>query len=127
MSHPNALPAIFTDTENSGFLAEILICKSPAELRTLCNERSKAEAIRLVSYATYSSITRPTQTNTHKGRKLALTPEQREQYDQLRTERFEIMEELAETTKTIAWSRWNRFQNVSHKLYMLTKHHGYAV
>ena len=127
MSHSNALPAIFSEAENSGFLAEILTCKSPAALRNLCNKRSKVEATRLANYETYMSVTSRQPRNMHKERKSPLTSKQRERYDELRAERFEIMEELAEASKVMYASRWSRFQKVSHKLYMLTKHHGYAV
>ena len=127
MSRPNAMSAIFTDTENSGFLAAILICKSPAELRNLCNKRSKVEATRFANYETYMSVTSRSPKGTHRARKSPLTAKQRERYDELRAERFEIMDELAAKTKTILFSRWSRFQAVSHELYMLTKHHGYAV
>ena len=127
MSHSNALPAIFSEAENSGFLAEILTCKSPAALRNLCNKRSKVEATRLANYETYTTIIGRSPKGTHRARKSPLTAKQRERYDELRAERFEIMDELAAKTKTILFSRWSRFQAVSHELYMLTKHHGYAV
>ena len=127
MSHSNALPAIFSEAENSGFLAEILTCKSPAELRNLCNKRSKVEATRLANYETYTTIIGMSPKGTHKERKLPLTAKERERYDKLRAERFQIMDELAAKTKTLQFSRWSRFQAVSHELYKLTRHHGYSV
>ena len=127
MSHHNAMPAIFTDTENNGFLAAILTCKSRAALRRLCNERSKAEATRLASYVTYLSITNRQLTNNHKERKLPLSQEQRERYDELRAARFAVMDELAEDSAVQYKSRCYRFQKISNELYLLTKHNGYSV
>lgn len=127
MSRPNAMPAIFTDTENNGFLAAILTCKSRAELRTLCKERSRVEATRLASYVTYLSITKRQLTNRHKERKLPLSQEQRERYDQLRAERFAVMDELAKDSLIQYKSRCHRFQKISNELYLLTKHNGYSV
>ena len=127
MSHHNALPAIFTDTENNGFLAAILTCSNPAELRTLCNERSKVEASRLLNYETYMSITNRQPKNKHRERKSPLTIKQRERYDQLRAARFVVMDELAEDSALKYKSRCYRFVKISNELYALTKHYGYAV
>ena len=127
MSRHNAMPAIFTDTENNGFLAAILTCKSRAALRRLCKERSRVEATRLASYVTYTSITKRQLTNRHKERKLPLSQEQRERYDQLRAERFAVMDELAKDSLIQYKSRCYRFQKISNELYLLTKHNGYSV
>ena len=39
----SAFPAIFTEAENNGYLASILTAKSQAELRQLCEQRSREE------------------------------------------------------------------------------------
>ncbi len=39
----NAFPATFTDPENNGYLASILMANSPDALRTLCEQRSMEE------------------------------------------------------------------------------------
>ena len=116
MSHSNALPAIFSEAENSGYLAEILTCKSPAELRNLCNKRSKVEATRLANYETYTTIIG----------KSPLTAKQREQYDALRAERYELMTELGAKTMTMKTGRYQRFRYINIQLHQLTKHHGYS-
>jgi len=125
MSRPNAMSTIFTDTENSGFLAEILTCKSPAELRTLCNKRSKVEATRLANYETYTTIIGRSPKGTHKERKSPLTAKQRERYDALRAERYELMTELGAKTMTMKTGRYQRFRYINIQLHQLTKHHGY--
>ena len=125
MSRPNAMSAIFTDTENSGFLAEILTCKSPAALRNLCNKRSKVEATRFANYETYISVTSRSPKGTHRARKSPLTAKEREQYDALRAERYELMTELGAKTMTMKTGRYQRFRYINIQLHQLTKHHGY--
>lgn len=125
MSHSNALPAIFSEAENSGFLAEILTCKSPAALRKLCNKRSKVEATRLANYETYTTIIGRSPKGTHKERKSPLTAKQRERYDALRAERYELMTELGAKTMTMKTGRYQRFRYINIQLHQLTKHHGY--
>ena len=125
MSHSNALPAIFSEAENNGFLAEILTCKSPAELRNLCNKRSKVEATRLANYETYTTIIGRSPKGTHKERKSPLTTKQRERYDALRAERYELMTELGDKTMKMKTGRYQRFRYINIQLHQLTKHHGY--
>jgi len=125
MSHHNAMSTIFTDTENNGFLAEILTCKSPAELKKLCNKRSKVEATRLANYETYTTIIGRSPKGTHKERKSPLTAKQRERYDALRAERYELMTELGAKTMTMKTGRYQRFRYINIQLHQLTKHHGY--
>ena len=124
MSRHNAMPAIFTDTENSGYLAELLTVESPEELRRLCSSRSKVEATRLASYDTYTSLTGIKQRRTHKERKLLLNHDDRVIYDELRAERFKVMDEVTQPGPSI-YTRLNRFRRVNRELYNLTGHHGY--
>jgi len=125
MSHHNAMSTIFTDRENSGFLAEILTCKSPDELRNLCNKRNRVEATKLANYETYTTIIGRNPRGTHKARKSPLTEKQREKYDALRAARYELMTELGENTMKVSPGRWQRFSTISQSLYKLTNHHGY--
>ena len=125
MSHSNALPAIFSEAENNGFLAEILTCKSQAALKNLCNKRSKVEATRLANYETYTTIIGRSPRGTHKERKSPLTPKQRERYDALRAERYELMTELGAKAMRMKTGRYQRFRLINILLHQLTKHHGY--
>lgn len=126
MSHRNALSAIFTEAENNTFLAEILRCKFPEDLKNLCNKRSKVEATRLANYETYTTIIGRSPRGTHKARKSPLTAKQREQYDALRAERYELMTELGDKTMKMVTGRYQRFRLINIQLHELTNHHGYS-
>ena len=126
MSRPNAMPTIFTDTENNGFLAKLLTVESPDELRRLCSSRSKVEATRLASYDTYTLLTGIKQRRTHKERKLLLNHDDRIRYDELRAVRLRIMDEMFEPKEPQSYyTRFARFVAVNKRLYRLTKHYGY--
>ena len=129
MSDVNALHAIFSEAENNTFLADILKCESRDELKNLCNKRTEVENTRLMSYGLYMSITAREANTTHNVRRSHLNEEQRKQYDELRTKRIEIMTELknqyTDEGRRLREGRFERFKRVTHKLYMLTKHHGY--
>ena len=122
----NALPAIFTDKENNGFLAAILTCNSPAELKELCDERTKIESSRLQNYETYMIITGLRPIDSRSTNPFCLTSDQREQYDQLRQQRNELLKDDPALYKTDGrdW-RWRQFKRLSKQLYQLTGHHGY--
>jgi hypothetical protein len=122
----NALPAIFTDKENSGFLAAILTVKNQDELRKLCDERTKLENSRLQNYETYMIITGLRPIDSRSTNPFCLTSDQRAKYDQLRQQRNELLREDPALYKTDGkdW-RWKKFQRVSKELYQLTGHHGY--
>ena len=126
MSHSNAMSAIFTEAENNTFLAAILKCEFPEDLKNLCDERSRVEATRLANYETYTTIIGRSPKGTHKGRKLPLTAKQRERYDALRAERYELMTELGAKTMTMKTGRYQRFRYINIQLHQLTKHHGYS-
>jgi len=122
----NAFPAIFTDKENSGFLAAILTAKNPDELRTLCDERTNLESSRLQNYETYMLITGLRPIDSRSTNPFCLTKDQRKQYDQLRQQRNELLKEDPALHKTDGkdW-RWRQFKRISKELYQLTGHHGY--
>ena len=122
----NAFPAIFTDKENNGFLAAILTCKNPDELRKLCDERTSLENSRLQNYETYMLITGLRPMDSRSTNPYCLTNEERVKFDQLRQQRNELLsvspEESKNTGKT--W-RWREVKRLSKQLYQLTGHHGY--
>lgn len=122
----NALPAIFTDKENNGFLAAILTCNSPAELKKLCDERTKIESSRLQNYETYMIITGMRPTDSRSSNPYSLTNEQRAKYDQLREQRNALLSVTPETSKNNGktW-RWREVKRISKQLYELTGHYGY--
>lgn len=122
----NALPAIFTDKENNGFLAAILTCKNADELRTLCDERTNLESSRLQNYETYMTITGLRPIDSRSTNAYCLTKDQRKQYDQLRQQRNELLSVTPEESKNDGkvW-RWREVKRISKQLYQLTGHHGY--
>ena len=122
----NALPAIFTDKENNGFLAAILTVKNQDELKKLCDERTKLENSRLQNYETYMIITGLRPIDSRSTNPFCLTSDQREQYDRLRQQRNELLKEDPALYKTDGrdW-RWRQFKRLSKQLYQLTGHHGY--
>jgi hypothetical protein len=122
----NAFPAIFTDKENSGFLAAILTCKNPDELRTLCDKRTNLESSRLQNYETYMLITGLRPMDSRSTNPFCLTNEERAKYDQLRQQRNELLSVSPEESKNDGktW-RWREVKRISKQLYQLTGHHGY--
>lgn len=126
MSDHNALPAIFTPKENSGFLEEILTCKNPDELRNLCEQRTQAESSRLQNYETYMIITglRPYESRQERTSRLNL--EQRQKYDELREARNALLNAGPDDYPSNGkdW-RWRQFQRINKELYELTGHQGY--
>ena len=126
MSDHNALPAIFTPKENSGFLEEILTCKTPDELRNVCERRTRQESSRLQNYETYMTITGLRPIDSRSTNPFCLTSDQREQYDRLRQQRNELLKDDPALYKTDGrdW-RWRQFKRLSKQLYQLTGHHGY--
>jgi hypothetical protein len=126
MSDHNALPAIFTRKENSGFLAEILTCKSPDELRNLCEQRTRQESSRLQNFETYMIITGMNPYESRNERTSRLSQDKRQKYDELRERRNALLnagpDDFASNGKD--W-RWRQFQRINKELYQLTGHHGY--
>lgn len=122
----NALPAIFTDKENSTFLAAILTVKNPEELRKLCDERTSLERSRLQNFESYMIITGTRPTKSQNIKASYLTNDQRTKYDQLRKQRNALLSVTPETSKNTgkAW-RWREVKRISRQLYELTGHHGY--
>jgi len=126
MSDHNALPAIFTPKENNGFLAAILTCNSPEELRNLCAQRTKQESSRLQNYETYMIITGMNPYESRSERTSRLAQDKRQRYDELREARNALLSDDPEVDKNNGkdW-RWNQFKRISKQLYELTGHHGY--
>jgi hypothetical protein len=126
MSDHNALPAIFTPKENSGFLAEILTCKTPDELRSLCEQRTRQENSRLQNYETYMIITGMRPYESRSERMSRLSQEQRQKYDELREQRNALLNAGPDDYPSNGkdW-RWNQFQRINKELYQLTGHNGY--
>lgn len=126
MSDHNALPAIFTPKENSGFLAAILTCNNPDELRSLCTQRTKQESSRLQNYETYMIITGMNPYESRSERTSRLAQDKRQRYDELREARNALLSDDPAVDKSNGkdW-RWNQFKRISKQLYELTGHHGY--
>lgn len=126
MSDRNALPAIFTPKENSGFLAAILTCNSPEELKSLCEQRTKAESSRLQNYETYMIITGMNPYESRSERTSRLGREKRQKYDELREARNALLNAGPDDYPSNGkeW-RWNQFKRINKELYELTGHHGY--
>ena len=126
MSDRNALPATFTPKENSGFLAEILTCNNPEELKSLCEQRTKAESSRLQNYETYMIITGMSPYESLSERTSRLDHDKRQMYDELRAARNALLSDDPALSKTDGkdW-RWRQFKRISKELYHLTGHHGY--
>lgn len=126
MSDHNALPAIFTPKENNGFLAAILTCNSPDELRNLCAQRTKQESSRLQNYETYMIITGMNPYESRSERTSRLAQDKRQRYDELREARNALLSDDPAVDKSNGkdW-RWNQFKRISKQLYELTGHHGY--
>lgn len=126
MSDRNALPAIFTPKENSGFLAAILTCNSPEELKSLCEQRTKAESSRLQNYETYMIITGMNPYESRSERTSRLGREKRQKYDELREARNALLNAGPHDYPSNGkeW-RWNQFKRINKELYELTGHHGY--
>ena len=121
MSDLSALPAIFSNRENSGYLAAISTVSSEEELRRLCEERTNLESLRRQSWNIYTDTTKNEQCNTVRSRRYYLTTDQREKYDKLRAERWALL-----------YEDWNnkghlkdKYQAITFELYHMTKHHGY--
>ena len=123
----NAMPAIFTDKENNGFLAAVLKAKNPEELRSLCEKRTKEESTRYASYETYTTIIGQRPSNLQKPKTYSLSPKERIQFDALRKARLDLLNvNMVSNIKELNYgSRWQRFQKLSHELYELTGHNGY--
>ena len=122
----NALPAIFTDKENNGFLDAISTCSSPDELRRLCDERTSLENSRLQNYETYMIITGLKPIDSRSSNPYSLTNEQRVKYDQLRERRNELLNDDSPSKGNLTREpRWQEFKKLSKQLYQLTGHHGY--
>jgi hypothetical protein len=123
----NAMPAIFTAKENSGFLAAVLKAKTPEQLRDLCDKRTKAESSRHQSYNTYSSITEPRRLGTQRLKRSRLNQKKRRRYDKLREERNELLDiRMISNVKELGYgNRWEVFKRISREMYELTGHYGY--
>lgn len=122
----NALPAIFTDKENSTFLAAILKCKDADCLKKLCDERTKVESSRLQNYETYMLITGVKPYNLQDRRRSYMTRQERQKFDELREKRNALLITDNATCYTPGWlPRWAEFRRLSQQLYTLTGHHGY--
>ena len=126
MSDHNALPAIFTDKENSTFLHDLLNVKNADELRNLCKQRTRQESIRLVNYETCLNITGRSPYVSHRRRMLCLSNEDRENYNKLREERYVLMAETLDcSSRDNGEWRWRRWKRINIELYRMTGHHGY--
>jgi|DEB0MinimDraft_6_1074348.scaffolds.fasta_scaffold09231_8 hypothetical protein len=126
MSDRNALPAIFTDKENSTFLHKLSTVKDQDELRSLCEQRTRQESIRLVNYETALNITGRSPYVSHRRRMLCLSDEDRDTYNKLREERYVLMAETVDcgTNGQREW-RWRRWKRINAELYTMTGHRGY--
>lgn len=125
-SDRNALPTIFSDKENSGFLDAILTCSSPDELKSLCEQRTLLESTRLQNYETYMIITGLNPYESRNERTSRLSHEKRTEYDRLREARNTLLNEGPHNSKNDGkeW-RYKEFKKISRQLYELTGHHGY--
>lgn len=126
MSDRNALPATFTDKENSTFLHKLLNVKSEEELRSLCEQRTRQESIRLLNYETCLNITGRSPYVSHRRRMLCLNDEDRDKHNKLREERHVLMAETVDcgTDGQRDW-RWRRWKRINAELYTMTGHRGY--
>ena len=126
MSDRNALPAIFSHKENSIFLHELLNVKNEDELRSLCEQRTRQESIRLVNYETCLNITGRSPYVSHRRRMLCLSDEDRDKYNKLREERYVLMAETLDcASRDNGEWRWRRWKRINIELYRMTGHHGY--
>ena len=123
----NAMPAIFSEAENNGFLAAVLKAKTPEQLRDLCEKRTKEESTRYASYETYMTIIGQRPSNLQQPKTYSLSPKERVQFDALRKARLDLLNvNMVSNIKALNYgSRWQRFQQLSHELYQLTGHNGY--
>lgn len=123
----NAMPAIFSEAENNGYMAAVLKAKNPEELRSLCEKRTKEESSRYASYETYTTIIGQRPSNLQKPKTYNLSPKERIQFDALRKARLDLLSvNMVSNIKELNYgSRWQRFQKLSHELYQLTGHNGY--
>ena len=123
----NAMPAIFSEAENNGYMAAVLKAKNPEELRSLCEKRTKEESTRYASYETYTTIIGQRPSNLQKPKTYSLSPKERIQFDALRKARLDLLNvNMVSNIKELNYgSRWQRFQQLSHELYQLTGHNGY--
>jgi len=125
MSDRNALPAIFTHKENSIFLHELLNVKNEDELRSLCEQRTRQESIRLVNYETCLNITGRSPYVSHRRRMLCLSDEDRDKYNKLREERYVLMAETVNCGPENGDWRWKKWKRINAELYTMTGHRGY--
>ena len=121
MSHPNALPAIFSRRENNGFLAKLLTVESPDELRNLCNKRTEVERFRMQISSSYIRGTKYLQPSKPVQETWQVTAKQWDNIKALRTLRTKL---LSSEKGSLSASVWHR-KRVSFELYNLTGHHGY--
>jgi len=123
----NAMPAIFSEAENNGFTAAVLKAKTPEQLRSLCEKRTKEESTRYASYETYTTIIGQRPSRLQKLKTYSLSPKERIQFDALRKQRLDLLSvNMVSNIKELNYgSRWQRFQKLSHELYELTGHNGY--
>lgn len=123
----NAMPAIFSEAENNGFTAAVLKAKTPEQLRSLCEKRTREESSRYASYETYTTIIGQRPSNLQKPKTYSLSPKERIQFDALRKARLDLLNvNMVSNIKALNYgSRWQRFQQLSHELYQLTGHNGY--
>ena len=121
MSQANALPAIFSTRENSGYLAKLLTVKNQAALRNLCNERTEAERFRMQISSSYIRGTRYLQPLKPVQETWKVTAKQWKKIKALRKLRTQL---LSSDSKSYSVSVWHR-KRVAYELYNLTGHHGY--
>lgn len=121
MSHPNALPAIFSRRENSGFLAKLLTVESRDELRNLCNKRTEVESFRTQISSNYIRNTKYLQPLKPVQETWQVTAKQWDNIKALRERRTKL---LSSKTGSLSASVWHR-KRVAFELYYLTGHHGY--
>ena len=121
MSHPNALPAIFSRRENNGFLAKLLTVESRDELQNLCNKRTEVERFRMQISSSYIRGTKYLQPLKPVQETWQVTAKQWDNIKALRTLRTKL---LSSNSKSHSVSVFNR-KRVSYELYNITGHHGY--
>lgn len=124
----NAMPAIFSEVENNGFMDAVLKAKTSDELKSLCVKRTKEESTRYASYETYTTIIGQRPTSLQKPKTYCLSPKERVQFDALRKARLDLLNvNMVSNIKELGYGcRWEVFKRISQQLYDLTGHYGYS-
>ena len=120
----NAFPATFTDPENNGYLASILMAKNQAELLQLCEQRSMEENKRWRNWWNLHPGLRKWRytiqpQNTSTGLRM-----HEDEIENLKHERLSAYRELVTTDRERELNRKLR-QGINKRLYELTGNHVY--